>query len=169
MASQRGRGACRTMTPLMYRILAVAYPELDGRLKASQQPQGASSGGGALASEQEGAATHMAQEGECTESEGTCWTEGEGSFRTGTGEDTSDSDSSSDVSSLAVAGTSVPTATTGADTCTTGSISAADTAAATATCPATCPASATTADISSIPSGEPFEAAGDVLDPAHTT
>ncbi|KAJ1157558.1 hypothetical protein NDU88_010265 [Pleurodeles waltl] len=31
MASQRGRGACRTMTPLMFRILAVAYPELDGR------------------------------------------------------------------------------------------------------------------------------------------
>ncbi|KAJ1204828.1 hypothetical protein NDU88_000266 [Pleurodeles waltl] len=40
MASQRGRGARRTMTPLMYRILAVAYPELDGRLRASQQPQG---------------------------------------------------------------------------------------------------------------------------------
>ncbi|KAJ1218427.1 hypothetical protein NDU88_006007 [Pleurodeles waltl] len=40
MASQRGRGARRTMTPLMYRILAVAYPELDGCLRASQQPQG---------------------------------------------------------------------------------------------------------------------------------
>ncbi|KAJ1214982.1 hypothetical protein NDU88_002592 [Pleurodeles waltl] len=40
MASQRGRGSCRTMTPLMYRILVVAYPELDGRLRASQQPQG---------------------------------------------------------------------------------------------------------------------------------
>ncbi|KAJ1176165.1 hypothetical protein NDU88_001448 [Pleurodeles waltl] len=40
MASQRGRGARRTMTPLMFRILAVAYPELDGRLRASQQPQG---------------------------------------------------------------------------------------------------------------------------------
>ncbi|KAJ1178514.1 hypothetical protein NDU88_003760 [Pleurodeles waltl] len=39
MASQRGRGARRTMTPLMFRILAVAYPELDGRLRASQQPQ----------------------------------------------------------------------------------------------------------------------------------
>ncbi|KAJ1122090.1 hypothetical protein NDU88_000594 [Pleurodeles waltl] len=36
MASQRGRGARRTMTPLMFRILAVAYPELDGRLRASQ-------------------------------------------------------------------------------------------------------------------------------------
>ncbi|KAJ1125441.1 hypothetical protein NDU88_003873 [Pleurodeles waltl] len=40
MASQRGRGARRTMTPLMFRILVVAYPELDGRLRASQQPQG---------------------------------------------------------------------------------------------------------------------------------
>ncbi|KAJ1175710.1 hypothetical protein NDU88_000997 [Pleurodeles waltl] len=40
MASRRGRGARRTMTPLMFRILAVAYPELDGRLRASQQPQG---------------------------------------------------------------------------------------------------------------------------------
>ncbi|KAJ1142878.1 hypothetical protein NDU88_009191 [Pleurodeles waltl] len=40
MASQRGRGARRTMTLLMFRILAVAYPELDGRLRASQQPQG---------------------------------------------------------------------------------------------------------------------------------
>ncbi|KAJ1098535.1 hypothetical protein NDU88_003645 [Pleurodeles waltl] len=40
MASQRGRGAHRTMTPLMFRILAVAYPELDGRLRASQQTQG---------------------------------------------------------------------------------------------------------------------------------
>ncbi|KAJ1132667.1 hypothetical protein NDU88_010972, partial [Pleurodeles waltl] len=39
MASQRGRGARRTLTPLMARILAVAYPELDGRLRASQQPQ----------------------------------------------------------------------------------------------------------------------------------
>ncbi|KAJ1155352.1 hypothetical protein NDU88_008082 [Pleurodeles waltl] len=40
MASQHGRGARRTMTPLMFRILAVAYPELVGRLRASQQPQG---------------------------------------------------------------------------------------------------------------------------------
>ncbi|KAJ1169794.1 hypothetical protein NDU88_001684 [Pleurodeles waltl] len=40
MASQRGRGARRTMTPLIFRILAVAYPELDGRLRASQQTQG---------------------------------------------------------------------------------------------------------------------------------
>ncbi|KAJ1109922.1 hypothetical protein NDU88_007279 [Pleurodeles waltl] len=42
LASQRGRGARRTLTPLMFRILVVAYPELDGRLKTSQQPQGAS-------------------------------------------------------------------------------------------------------------------------------
>ncbi|KAJ1142805.1 hypothetical protein NDU88_009118 [Pleurodeles waltl] len=40
MASQRGRGARRTMTLLKYRILTVAYPELDGRLRAPQQPQG---------------------------------------------------------------------------------------------------------------------------------
>ncbi|KAJ1081290.1 hypothetical protein NDU88_001472 [Pleurodeles waltl] len=40
MASQRGRGDHRTMTPLMFRILAVAYPEFDGRLRASQQTQG---------------------------------------------------------------------------------------------------------------------------------
>ncbi|KAJ1211025.1 hypothetical protein NDU88_006387 [Pleurodeles waltl] len=39
MASQRGRGARRTMTLLMFRILAVAYPELDGHLRASQRPQ----------------------------------------------------------------------------------------------------------------------------------
>ncbi|KAJ1207455.1 hypothetical protein NDU88_002846 [Pleurodeles waltl] len=37
MASQRGRGARRTMTPLMFQILAVAYPELVGRMRASQQ------------------------------------------------------------------------------------------------------------------------------------
>ncbi|KAJ1140160.1 hypothetical protein NDU88_006520 [Pleurodeles waltl] len=40
LAFQRGRGARRTMTSLMFRILVVAYPELDGRLRASQQPQG---------------------------------------------------------------------------------------------------------------------------------
>ncbi|KAJ1129408.1 hypothetical protein NDU88_007778 [Pleurodeles waltl] len=40
MASQRESGARRSMPPLMFRILAVAYPELDGPLKASQQPQG---------------------------------------------------------------------------------------------------------------------------------
>ncbi|KAJ1118775.1 hypothetical protein NDU88_006962 [Pleurodeles waltl] len=40
MASERGRGARRTMTPLVFRILAVSYPELDGCLRASQQPQG---------------------------------------------------------------------------------------------------------------------------------
>ncbi|KAJ1198710.1 hypothetical protein NDU88_002549 [Pleurodeles waltl] len=39
LASQRGRGACCILTPPMFHILAVAYPELDGRLRASQQPQ----------------------------------------------------------------------------------------------------------------------------------
>ncbi|KAJ1140091.1 hypothetical protein NDU88_006451 [Pleurodeles waltl] len=39
MASQRGRGAYRNLTPLRARILTLAYPELDGRLRASQQPQ----------------------------------------------------------------------------------------------------------------------------------
>ncbi|KAJ1081589.1 hypothetical protein NDU88_001768 [Pleurodeles waltl] len=58
---------------------------------------------------------------------------------------------------------------TGADTCTTGSISATDTDATTINCPATCTDSATTADMNIIPSGQPYEAAGDVLDPAQTT
>ncbi|KAJ1179388.1 hypothetical protein NDU88_004622 [Pleurodeles waltl] len=40
MASQRGRGARRTLTPLMTCILAMGYLELDGRLGASQQAQG---------------------------------------------------------------------------------------------------------------------------------
>ncbi|KAJ1083506.1 hypothetical protein NDU88_003665 [Pleurodeles waltl] len=40
LATQRGRGARRTLAPLMFCILAVAYPELDERLKASRQPQG---------------------------------------------------------------------------------------------------------------------------------
>ncbi|KAJ1156180.1 hypothetical protein NDU88_008904 [Pleurodeles waltl] len=66
MASQCGRGARRTMTPLMFRILTVAYPDLGGRLMASQQQQG---GGGAVAPEQEGAASHMALEGDTTESD----------------------------------------------------------------------------------------------------
>ncbi|KAJ1088556.1 hypothetical protein NDU88_001713 [Pleurodeles waltl] len=39
LASRSGRGARRTMTPLMFRILAVAYLELDGRFWASQQLQ----------------------------------------------------------------------------------------------------------------------------------
>ncbi|KAJ1199120.1 hypothetical protein NDU88_002958 [Pleurodeles waltl] len=39
MASQCERGARCTMTPLMFRILAVAYLELDGCLRASQQPK----------------------------------------------------------------------------------------------------------------------------------
>ncbi|KAJ1123182.1 hypothetical protein NDU88_001655 [Pleurodeles waltl] len=40
MASQRRRGACRQLSPLMFRILAVAYPDLDGRVRAAQQTQG---------------------------------------------------------------------------------------------------------------------------------
>ncbi|KAJ1163423.1 hypothetical protein NDU88_003881 [Pleurodeles waltl] len=40
MASQRRRGASRQLTPLMSRILAVAYPDLDGRVRTSQQTQG---------------------------------------------------------------------------------------------------------------------------------
>ncbi|KAJ1187289.1 hypothetical protein NDU88_004066 [Pleurodeles waltl] len=103
MASQRGRGARRTMTPLMFRILAVAYPKLYGRLRASQQTQGASSGGGAVAPEHEGAASHMAMEGHTTDSE----------YTVGTGAETSDTGSSSDGSSLVVAATSVPPTSTG--------------------------------------------------------
>ncbi|KAJ1163826.1 hypothetical protein NDU88_004278 [Pleurodeles waltl] len=37
MASQQGRGARRSLTPLIACILAVAYPELDGRLRAAEQ------------------------------------------------------------------------------------------------------------------------------------
>ncbi|KAJ1090133.1 hypothetical protein NDU88_003270 [Pleurodeles waltl] len=77
MASQRGRRASRTLTLLMSRILAVAYPDLDGRVRTSQQTQGASSGGGEVASEHEGAASHMAMAGHATESEFTSETEGE--------------------------------------------------------------------------------------------
>ncbi|KAJ1189415.1 hypothetical protein NDU88_006160 [Pleurodeles waltl] len=35
MASQRRRGASRHLTPLMSRILAVAYPDLEGRVQYS--------------------------------------------------------------------------------------------------------------------------------------
>ncbi|KAJ1162035.1 hypothetical protein NDU88_002514 [Pleurodeles waltl] len=76
LGAQRGRGACRTLTPLMFRILVVAYPVLDGRLKASEQPQGASSGRGAEALATEGAASHMGLEAESTDGEGTSGTEG---------------------------------------------------------------------------------------------
>ncbi|KAJ1211799.1 hypothetical protein NDU88_007147, partial [Pleurodeles waltl] len=110
MASQRRRGACNQLTPLMFRILAVAYPDLDGRVRAAQQTQGASSGGGDLASGQEGAASHMAQEGHATQSDWTSETEGEGSSTTGTTGACSDTDTSSEGSSLAVAATSVPPA-----------------------------------------------------------
>ncbi|KAJ1203887.1 hypothetical protein NDU88_007668 [Pleurodeles waltl] len=40
MASQRRRGATHQLTPLMSRILAVAYPDLDGRVRTAQQTQG---------------------------------------------------------------------------------------------------------------------------------
>ncbi|KAJ1088792.1 hypothetical protein NDU88_001947 [Pleurodeles waltl] len=86
MASQPRRGASRTLTPLMSRILAVVYPDLDGR----EQTQGASSGGGELAPEHEGAATHKAPMGHGTDTEATSDTEGEESFTTGTRGDTSD-------------------------------------------------------------------------------
>ncbi|KAJ1150657.1 hypothetical protein NDU88_003447 [Pleurodeles waltl] len=107
MASQRRRGASRHLTPLMSRILAVAYPYLDGHVRTSQQTQGASSGGGEVASEHEGAASHMALEGHATESEYTSGTEGQGSSTAGTRADISDSDSFSEGSSLVVAATSV--------------------------------------------------------------
>ncbi|KAJ1134468.1 hypothetical protein NDU88_000920 [Pleurodeles waltl] len=113
MASQRRRGASRTLTPLMSRILAVAYPDLDGRVRTSQQTQGASSGRGELASEHEGAATHKAPVGHGTDTEVTSDTEGEGSTTTGTRGDTSDTDTSSEGSSLAVTATSGPPAYTG--------------------------------------------------------
>ncbi|KAJ1209879.1 hypothetical protein NDU88_005251 [Pleurodeles waltl] len=70
------------------------------------------------------------------------------------------------------AGDGLVSPSTPKDTCTTGStgsISAATTATCTTICTATCPASATILDVSSIPSGQPSEAAGDVLDPGHTT
>ncbi|KAJ1079638.1 hypothetical protein NDU88_000126 [Pleurodeles waltl] len=73
----------------------------------------ASSGGGELAPEHEGAATHKAPVGHGTDTEATSDTEGEGSFTTGSRGDTSDTDTSSDGSSLAVAATSVPPASTG--------------------------------------------------------
>ncbi|KAJ1208457.1 hypothetical protein NDU88_003843 [Pleurodeles waltl] len=82
LASRRGRGARHTLTPLMFCILTVAYLELDGRLKASQQPQRASSGGEAEAPVMEGAASHMGLEAESTDGEGTSGTEGKGSTTT---------------------------------------------------------------------------------------
>ncbi|KAJ1179563.1 hypothetical protein NDU88_004797 [Pleurodeles waltl] len=113
MASLRRRGGSRQLTPLMSRILAVAYPDLDGRVRTSQQTQGASSGGGEVALKHEGTASHMAPEGHATDSEFTSETEGEGSSTTGTRGDVSDTDTSSEGSSLVMAATSVPTATTG--------------------------------------------------------
>ncbi|KAJ1116632.1 hypothetical protein NDU88_004838 [Pleurodeles waltl] len=76
----------------------------------------ASSGGGDLASEHEGAAGHKAPVGPGTDTEGTSDPEGEGSTTTGTGGETSNSDTSSDGCSLAVAATSGPPASTGTAT-----------------------------------------------------
>ncbi|KAJ1162584.1 hypothetical protein NDU88_003052 [Pleurodeles waltl] len=73
----------------------------------------ASSGGGDLASEHEGAAGHKAPVGPGTDTVGTSDPEGEGSTTTGTAGESSDSDTSSDGSSLAVAATSGPPASTG--------------------------------------------------------
>ncbi|KAJ1161379.1 hypothetical protein NDU88_001866 [Pleurodeles waltl] len=73
----------------------------------------ASSGGGEVASEHEGAASHMAMAGHATDSDFTSETEGEGSSTVGTRAEVSGSDSSSEGSSLVVAATSVPPATTG--------------------------------------------------------
>ncbi|KAJ1123084.1 hypothetical protein NDU88_001557 [Pleurodeles waltl] len=73
----------------------------------------ASSGGGDLASEHEGAAGHKAPVGPGTDTEGTSDPEDEGSTTTGTSGESSDSDTSSDGSSLAVAATSGPPASTG--------------------------------------------------------
>ncbi|KAJ1184856.1 hypothetical protein NDU88_001653 [Pleurodeles waltl] len=76
MASQRGRSARRTLTPLMARIMAVVYLELDGPLRASQQPQG-----GAEAPATEGAASHKTQEAESTDGGGTSGTGARGAPR----------------------------------------------------------------------------------------
>ncbi|KAJ1089050.1 hypothetical protein NDU88_002203 [Pleurodeles waltl] len=117
MASQQERGARRTLTPLMARMLAVAYPELDGRLEASQQPQGASSGGGAEALATEGAASHRTQEADSSDSsdgEGTSGTEG--STTTETEGDSLYTDTSSTGSSLVVLDPSVTTPATGTAT-----------------------------------------------------
>ncbi|KAJ1098221.1 hypothetical protein NDU88_003337 [Pleurodeles waltl] len=68
----------------------------------------ASSGGGEVASEHEGAASNMAMEGHATDSEFTSGMEGEVSSTAGTRADISDTDSSSEGSSLVVAATPVP-------------------------------------------------------------
>ncbi|KAJ1163756.1 hypothetical protein NDU88_004209 [Pleurodeles waltl] len=109
-SSQRGKGARRAVTPLMRRILAVAYPDLDGRLKAAKQTQGASSGEGAEAPASGVAAAHGSTEAESSDTKGTSGLEDEEST---TGEATttggSDCDTSADGSSLVVAYPSGPT------------------------------------------------------------
>ncbi|KAJ1199335.1 hypothetical protein NDU88_003172 [Pleurodeles waltl] len=66
-----------------------------------------------MASEHDGAAGHKAPVGPGTDTEGTSDPEGEGSTTTGTAGESSESDTSSDGSSLGVAATSVPPASTG--------------------------------------------------------
>ncbi|KAJ1090700.1 hypothetical protein NDU88_003829 [Pleurodeles waltl] len=110
------KGCPSNPDPLMACTLAVAYPELDGHLRASQQPQGASSGGGAEAPATEGAASHSNQEAVSTDDEGTSGTEGEGSTTEEAGGDSSNTDTSCDGSSLVVEDTSVTTPATGTAT-----------------------------------------------------
>ncbi|KAJ1189547.1 hypothetical protein NDU88_006292 [Pleurodeles waltl] len=75
--------------------------------------QRASSGRGAGAPAMDGAASHRTQEAGSTDGDGTSGTEGEESTTVETGGDSSDTDTSSDGSSLVVADTSVPTPATG--------------------------------------------------------
>ncbi|KAJ1178721.1 hypothetical protein NDU88_003963 [Pleurodeles waltl] len=91
----------------------VSTPGAHGMGYACVDWGGSSSGGGDLASEHEGAAGHKAPVGPGTDTEGTSDPEGEGSTTTGTAGESSDSDTSSDGNSLAVAATSVPPASTG--------------------------------------------------------
>ncbi|KAJ1206804.1 hypothetical protein NDU88_002201 [Pleurodeles waltl] len=74
----------------------------------------ASSGGDAEAPATEGAASHRAHEAESTDGEGTSGMEGEGSTIVEPGGDSSESDTSSDGSSLLVADSPLATPTTGA-------------------------------------------------------
>ncbi|KAJ1125059.1 hypothetical protein NDU88_003498 [Pleurodeles waltl] len=73
----------------------------------------ASSGGGTVAPEHEGAASHMAMEGHTTDSECTSGMEGEGSSTSATGSPSSDTASSADGGSLVVAAPSVRPTSTG--------------------------------------------------------
>ncbi|KAJ1119359.1 hypothetical protein NDU88_007545 [Pleurodeles waltl] len=122
MASQRGRGAHRNLTPLMARILPRAGWVLEGSTAATRglfpsvilsMCALASSGGetGPLATD--GAASPRTHEAEFPDTEGTSAMERERSTTAETGGDNTDSDSSSDGTSLVVADTSGTTPTTG--------------------------------------------------------